>query len=427
MLTACILIGATFGCFLGVDFGNRFGRRVAFRITGAVCVITGVLLAFMPSFALIVMMRTLLGVSIGLVTALCPWYVNESVPAAIRGSIGTVFQINICAFIFVAEVVNFAFHPNASDTNIYLASWKWRLQLALVAAPGLMITVLSFIMHESPAYLASLADHEPLATGPESSKLSTMVPDHADIVLESGDSAFPVESHEKLGWGDLFSRQHFRWIFVGLVLAAVNQLTGINGVIFYAPKIFQDAGMANPLVMTFSVVGLWNLLSVFISFTFVDRLGRRPLMIASLGVMMLGAGLMSLSFLAFNEHNRVAPAIIAMILYIGAYECGPGPLFYVMAVEAFPASLRDPALGFTQAAGWIFAIIVSFAFPVLNSALGPAATFGLFALSCLLCGIAVWGLVPEPTTEKQGRERVPSFVEHDDNGVRVNSDPYQPL
>lgn len=219
--------------------------------------------------------------------------------------------------------------------------------------------------------------------------------------------------------------------------------------------------MSNPLVLTFALVGTWNLLSVFISFALVDRLGRRPLMLGALFFMFLGAGLMSLAYEAMPDH-KAAPAIIAMILFIGAFECGPGPLFFLMAVEVsrqekrkhthllpiqacritsrsaslfflcvcvssprsllktFPVELRDPALSFTQSFCWICSIVVTFGFPVLNDALGPAATFLIFACNCIVGFVLIWWKVPEPHGSSTSQKTLKSEDEE-----TVNS--YQPL
>jgi SP family galactose:H+ symporter-like MFS transporter len=107
VLTACILVGAFAGCFMCVEVANRWGRRLAFRIIGVVALVSSILLAFMPTFPLIVLVRTILGISVGFCAAACPWYVTDSVSAATRGSVGTVFQINVCAFILLAEIINY--------------------------------------------------------------------------------------------------------------------------------------------------------------------------------------------------------------------------------------------------------------------------------------------------------------------------------
>lgn len=358
----------------------------------------------------------------GFATALCPWYVTDAVPVNIRGSIGTIFQINICGFILVAELINYAFHPDASDTNMHESEWAWKLQFAFSALPGLFLFLVSFIMHESPVYLESLGEHERLHHHPIDSSLETISADHGvlDAARASSSPAAPGGgSVRKLGYKELFSLPNMKWVVVGLILAGSSQLTGINAIIFYAPKIFTDAGMANPLVLTFAVVGSWNLLSVFISFALVDRLGRRPLMLGALAFMFLGAGLMSLAYEAFNAHKAV-PAILAMILFIGAFECGPGPLFFLLAVESFPEELRDPALSFTQSTCWIFSIIVTFGFPVINDALGPAATFAIFAGNCVISFVLIFVYIPETGTKK-------SSTTLDEDEQQVNGSHYQPL
>ena len=347
VLTACLLLGAFIGCFLGVAAGNRWGHRFSLRITGINCLVCSVVLAFVPNFALIVIVRTMLGLSVGFATALCPWYVTDAIPAATRGSIGTIFQINICAFILVGEIVNYLFHPDASDTNIYIPDWKWKLQLTLSAAPGLFLWVLSYVMHENPVYIAKIEEAEAKASGvvgmagagSEHSQMISVTIDSASAVLALGN-----ETPVKAGYRELFSGRNLNWVFIGLILSSSNQLTGINAIIFYAPKIFTDAHLSvNPLVMTIAVVGSWNLISVFISFGLVDRLGRRPLMLGALALMGLGAGMMAAAYQFFPQSSWHAPvAIVALLLFVGAFECGPGPLFFLMAVRA-QAHAQEPA------------------------------------------------------------------------------------
>lgn len=150
-------------------------------------------------------------------------------------------QINICAFILVAEIINFAFHPNASDVHVHIDEWKWRLQLAFSAIPGLALLILSFIMHESPAYLQSLADQERLVNYGVGGGAGANGNGHLAAVVASDELGRTTPSYsdasapaEKQGWGVLFSRQNIKWVAVGLILSSSNQLTGINAIIFYA-------------------------------------------------------------------------------------------------------------------------------------------------------------------------------------------------
>jgi Na+/melibiose symporter-like transporter len=256
--------------------------------------------------------------------------VTDAIPPATRGSIGTIFQINICAFILVGEIVNYACHPDASDTNVFIPEWKWRIQLALSALPGLAMVIVSFIMHESPVYLQSLNEKEGLlSAGGMTPVASGSMSDDSELQRPDISS----NSVEKQGWGALFSRPNLKYVAIAMILSSSQQLTGINAIIFYAPGIFKDANMANPLVLTIAVVGTWNLLSVFISFVLVDRLGRRTLMLGALAVMTVGSGLMALAYEAFPSQKGPV-AILALLLFVGAFECGPGPLFFLMAVES---------------------------------------------------------------------------------------------
>jgi SP family arabinose:H+ symporter-like MFS transporter len=350
------------------------------------------------------------GLSVGLSAVLVPSFVNDSVDKSVSGSIGTIFQINICAWILLAQIVNYVCHPGASKTDVHVDEWNWRLQLALSAVPGLMMLVLSFIMHESPVYLQTLADKERLLDGGSgglspvaSAGLSddTEFQNSAKLNNDGGVVAAADEKPKVLGMRDLFTRENIKYVAIALILSSSQQLTGINGIIFYAPGIFKSADMANPLVLTFAVVGTWNLLSVFISFALVDRLGRRVLMLSALAVMAIGAGLMSLAYQAFDAHKGPI-AIVALLLFVGAFECGPGPLFFVMAVESYPAHLRDAALSLTQSSVWVFSIIITFGFPVLDSGLGTAATFLIFFITSVLSFILTWWRVPEPHSHSHG-------------------------
>jgi len=429
-LVACLLVGAFIGCFLGVYSGNRFGHRVSFRIAALNCIVMSVLLAVLPGFPLLVIARTLLGISVGFATALVPWYVNDSVDAAVSGSIGTIYQINICGFILVAEIINYVCHPDASKTNVHITEWIWRVQLACSAAPGLALFLLSYIMHECPTFLKGLADRERLVdNGGLTPVASAALSDDAELnhsanggALVSRDGvSVPVEA--KAGMRELFKSENLKYVAIALILSSSQQLTGINAIIFYAPGIFKDANMANPLVLTLAVVGTWNLVSVFISFALVDRLGRRVLMLSALAIMGLGAGLMALAYEVWPEHKG-PPAILALLLFVGAFECGPGPLFFVMAVESFPARLRDSAMSLAQSSCWVFSILITFGFPVLNEGLGSAATFLIFFIMCTLSLVLIWWRIPEPV---RGAKDSAVEVSRSRSGSEANGAAYQKL
>jgi len=358
LLTACILIGAFLGAFIGPWVANTWGRRMGCLVAGLVAVVTSVGLGLVGSFWPVIAIRSLQGIAVGMSSTVCPLYVSEMASEEKKGKLGTVFQIFICGSILVAELVSYAF--NQSNANL-LPAWNWHVQFGLCLIPGALLVLLSRIMPESVGFKAP-------------SPMSPSMHDNEDDEAGAGSQ-----------WGTLFS-SGLRWVAVGIILSVANQLTGINGIVFYAPQIFSKHFPKDALVLTFTAVGTWNFLSVFISFALVDRFPRKTLLIGTLT-------LMTLSSLVLGFVDTVAPSIsayvsvLAIMVFIGAFECGTGPLFWVMAVEAFPSNVDRAALSFTN-------IMLSFCFPLVASAIGQDATFALLSAIGALATLAIFWVVP---------------------------------
>lgn len=403
ILTAEILVGGFIGSFLGVNIANRIGRRWTIMLTGIITVITSVLLAVFDNYVAFIVIRTVLGVAVGFAGVVCPLYINEAAPAQNRGKLGTVFQIGICASILVAEITNYAFNPNNEDE---IPVWKWQLQFGLGAIPGFMMMIVSLFITET----LSSATFKPLTT--EDGGISHVVAnqdEESQAVNHANGSDAPVN-----GWKELFSRDGLKWLYIGTILSIANQLTGINAIIFYAPKIFTDAGLSNVLILSFSVVGTWNLMTVFISFALVDKLGRRPLMLGALVLMTIATFILGLAYATFPD-KKGPIAILSILLFIAGFECGPGPLFFLMAVETFPLRLREQALSYSNAMAWVWNIIVTFGFPVFNDNAGPVATFFTFAGFGVISVLLVFLSLPET---KNNSDHSPSTTP---NGSRKSS------
>jgi hypothetical protein len=203
----------------------------------------------------------------------------------------------------------------------------------------------------------------------------------------------------------MYSFSAWRWWLVGLILACCNQATGINGIMFYAPEILESAiDNVNPLILTFSVVGLWNFLTVFVSFALVDRLTRHALMLGSLAVIIFGCFLLGAAYShAFGSGTgQTVASLIALIVYLLAFECGPGPLFWIMAAESFPPNIADSALSISNALCWTANIIISFTFPFLTNSLTNAGTFYLLGGIGVFVFAGVHFCVPRKSTIKDG-------------------------
>ena len=386
ILTAEILIGAFVGSFTSMPLTNKYGRKFGLFLCGTIAFVGALLLSLIDSFTAIILSRTLLGLAVGFTGTLGPLYVNEMSPESIRGQLGTVFQISICGTILAAQVVNYLF--NSAD-SIYMPAWKWHLQFGLGAIPGALLAIASRIVPESPAFLEQKrVQDESIAM-----RSNRQGEAHHSLAHYSSQTDAQPQSMSML-----FKGANLKWVLIGLILAMGNQLTGINAIIFYSPAIFKEAGFHNTLVMQFSVVGVWNLLTVFISFALVDRLGRRPLMLVSLACMALATFILGTAY-AFFPAQKATIAIFSIMLYIGAFECGPGPLFFLLAVETFPPHVQKSALGLANGFAWSFNILVSFTFPVVNQMIGPASTFYLFSAITVACLFMVHLYLPETSTK----------------------------
>jgi len=390
LLTASILIGGLIGTALSVPLSNRVGRKISFIVCGCICVIGAVGMGVLgQAFAALVALRALLGVSVGMTATLCPLYNAEVSPVEKRGMVGTVYQISVVFSILLAEVINFAFNPSNNPT---LAPWKWQVQFILGATFGTALVALAIMVPESGVWKKYREKKKEKRRRQLSRRRSTSV---------AGETATPLEQQRltsepppNRGWRGLFHVSNLRWLSLAWILAISNQLTGINAVIFYAPKIFTEAGFeSQALVLTVAVVGTWNLIAVLFSLPLIRKYSRRHMMLGALLIMASGMALISIVHASIPS-RRAIPSIVAILLFILGFEVGPGPLFFILAAEAFPTHILHAGLNLSNQCAWLFNILVTFCFPLLTQATGSATTFGIFCIICLATCAALYFLLP---------------------------------
>lgn len=211
-----------------------------------------ILMILYKNYYYITIMRGLLGLSIGFSSALCSLYANSLVKADIRGRVGSIFQLSVTFFIFLAQLMNFFFVEEFDMNNCRpLSDISWRVQLGVGAVIGIAVIITLFF-------------------APEMKK-----------EVEKREGTTRVEE-------SLFTKKNIRWVVFALMLAVMNQLTGINGVMYYAAQILASAGIENVLLTQLLVVGLWNMLTVFIFMAIVDRMSRKSIFILALSIMIAG-------------------------------------------------------------------------------------------------------------------------------------------
>lgn len=426
IFTADILIGNLIGAYLGPWNSEKYGRRKAQIVNGMLVIISSSLMYFTEDFLLQVVLRIVQGVAIGYCATVGTGYVSEIAPPAQRGQLGTLFQLFLCGFMAVGMLLNLLFNPN----NIIdcLPDFRWKLQLSMAAVPGAIMALYALVwMPESPKWLeinakrnggtqnfggnySLLNDAEGMDDG--SGVLGT-IDERSGGFLDGGGSSGggnssggSTSSSSTGGWSMLCSSRGFKWLIVVIGLPMAQQLTGINAIMFYGPTIIANMGFSNSLLITFLVVGVWNLLSVFVSFVLVDRLGRRVLMLTSLLLMGIASTVMGVLFHEFPLGSSDLPKAIPLsmiMLFILAFESGPGPLFFVILNETFPVNIRKEAISLANMLQSGMNIMLSFSFPVLIVALGDhgndksgtGTTFFILSGFALLSFFFVYLRVPE--------------------------------
>ncbi|MGW0229584.1 sugar porter family MFS transporter [Actinopolymorpha singaporensis] len=381
-VVSVLLLGAIAGA-LGVSrVSDRWGRRMTLGLEGVVFLVGTVVLVTAQGYAMMLVGRFVLGLAVGAASATVPVYLSEISPASIRGRVLTVNQLLLTAGILVAYGVNLAFS----------SSGNWRAMFAAGGIPALVLAIGSLRLPESPAWQ--------LAHG-QGDRARAMIASvagesRADEVVERFEStrrSLQQEDDSQRGRSVLLSARVRPALAVGLTLAALQQFGGINTIIYYAPTIIQETGLSASNSIFYSVaIGAINLIMTIVAIRLVDRLGRRPLLLFSLAVMMVMLALLGLTFVA--GLGSVLP-VVFMVLYIAAFAAGLGPVFWVLIGEIFPASAHAAGSSASTAVNWTSNFVVSLFFLPVVGLIGQGETFWVFAVVCLLGLMFVLRYVPE--------------------------------
>jgi len=357
-ITSVILFGAALGS-LGGGFLAQYGRRVSCFIAAGICLFGGVTTAFSPTLWVFMTLRFILGIGVGLVGVICPMYVSETAPQKSKGRFGVLFQLSLTLGILLAYVVGFGF-KQIEDQSLAL-----RLMLGTGGGifPLLMMCVIFCGMIETVNYQRSTNDSETRH-------------------LSSQDSSTIKRNRGALS---LFSMARIRQTIKGIVLAVILQLTGINAIMYYGPKIIEGAGFHNATLLNVGI-GVWNFLSTFIAVSLVGLLERRTLIIGGTVVMSLALILVGLCLNDSIIRDPLAKGIgvgIGLALFIAGFEGGIGCLFWVLVNEIFDSDVREHGSSMCNVMQWLFNILVSSLFPLLFEK--KDLTFYVFGGIGILC------------------------------------------
>jgi sugar porter (SP) family MFS transporter len=374
------LYGTVVGSFIGSWPADRFGRRPTLLAVGVLFFASALGCAFAPNVSLFIVARFIGGLGIGVSTVAAPLYISEIAPPAQRGRLAAMFQFNIVLGIVIA------FLSNALLSRIGADAWRWMLGVA--AVPSLAYTLMCLGLPESPRWLLTRKGDR-LAALQVLSKIMRGAPlDELEASADTIVAASKVEIAHARFWTWALRRP----IALAFLVAFFNQLSGINAILYFAPRIFELTGLGQQAALLQSVgIGVTNLIFTFVGLWLIDRLGRRTLLIIGSIGYLLSLGACSWAF--YTGHVSIVP--ICIFAFIAAHAVGQGTVIWVLISEIFPNRYRAAGQSLGSATHWVFAALLTTVFPLMVSAFHPGAIFLFFCGMMALQLVWVLTMVPE--------------------------------
>lgn len=373
---AMALYGTIAGAILGSFPANRFGRKKTLIWIGVVFLISSVGAALAEDVYTFMIFRFLGGLSIGASSVVAPVYISEIAPPKYRGRLAASFQLNIVAGILFAYLSNYLLQGVGGAND-------WRYMLGVVGIPSLLFALFMLFTPESPRWLLLHRNDEEAAR-----KIFAMSGAPADEVIRE----IKHSTHKRTE--SLFSGKFNRLILLAFLIAFFNQLSGINAIIYFAPRVFNMAGLEKSSAFLSSVgIGVVNFIFTVLGWYLIDRVGRRTLMyIGSVGY------IVSLSLIAYSFQVHLHSGITWFtFLFIAAHAIGQGAVIWVFISEIFPNPVRAAGMSLGSLTHWVFAALISQNFTLVaeSPSVGPVKIFGFFAVMMVLQLLFVWKLMPE--------------------------------
>ncbi len=408
VITSWVTIGALFGALAAGLLADRLGRKRTGILAGLLFMVGAGVEAAAPGTAVLIVGRFVVGFGVGVASVAAPLYAAEMAPKQSRGRYVSTYQLAITIGILFADIVD----------DLLSRTGNWRLMLGGAAVAGLALMLVMAIMPETPRWLMKAGRRDDAAVSLTKVRGSAHVQDALTEIQDDLD-----ENKEQATWGEVFGRAMRRPLLVGVGLAVFQQITGINAIIYYSDEIFAQAGFVTPHQQaraTLYAIGVVNVLATLIAVAFVDRFGRRPLLLAGLVGMTVSLTTIGFAFLAFDEHDNTGGApstvgiitVICLIVFIASFAFSLGPIVWTIISEIYPNRTRGRAIAIATACNWGAAFLVSRYFLTLLDTIGSSATFWLFAFFSVVAFVWIWKKVPE--TKGRSLEEIQELWEHDD-------------
>lgn len=388
VVVSVVLIGAMVGAIMGGTIADRAGRRATLVLGGLIFIAGSIMAPLSPNVGTLIAARALLGLAIGFTSVTAPVYVSELAPPRTRGTLIGLYQFALTIGIALADLVGY-----------WLAgSHAWRLMFGVGAVPALFFLLLVLTVPESPRWLVAQNRER------EAEALLRTYTDEAGTALLLRDIRTSLLIPMERRWKALLSPMARRSLLIACGFTVLQQVTGINTIIYYGPQIFALAGMTSNQSAIFAtfLVAVVNVLATVIALLLVDRVGRKPLLYCGVGGMLI-----SLLSLSYAFHNQAAlgsslgvVATACLMAFITCFAFSMGPIGWILVAEVFPLRLRGRGVAAATLASGTSNFVVSLTFLSLIKAAGNSFTFLIYAGFCVVTLLFVRYVIPET----KGRE-----------------------
>jgi SP family arabinose:H+ symporter-like MFS transporter len=388
-MTGWAASSAIWGCVMGSMgagyLSDKYGRKTTLIITAVLFAISSIGSAVAMNLTQFVISRILGGIGIGAASMLSPLYISEMAPAEKRGMFVTLYQLAIVIGINIIYFINLMIA--GSGTEQWNIDFGWRYMLGSGTVPSVLFLTALFLVPESPRWLA--------LNGKEEEALNILQKTSGTVEAQSALKQIKLSAGTESGkLKDLFAPGLRTAMIIGLMLALFSQITGINAIIYYAPEIFKNVGFGTDAALLQTVIiGLTNTVFTFVAITFIDRAGRRKLLLwGVLGMLICLMGIGVVFYFKFSS----GPLLLLFILgFIACFASSLGPIPWVIIAEIFPNKLRGLAMSISILVLWFGVVLITQLFPILINQAGGALTFWIFGINALVLLVFTYKWIPE--------------------------------
>lgn len=395
VITSWVTLGALVGALVSGGLADRLGRRATILLASVLFTAGAMIEAFAPGSYVLVLGRLVVGFGVGVASVAAPLYAAEMAPTRLRGRFVSLYQLAITIGIFIAYLVDYVLSHSSG----------WRLMLGVSAVPAVLLVLAVWPLPDSPRWYMQVGRRT------DAERSLRRVTGASDVTgdLDTVQAALDDEAAHAIGWREVFAPQWRRPLVIGVALAFLQQLTGINAIIYYANQIFAAAGFTSPQsqsLATLWAVGAVNVVATFVAVAWVDRFGRKPLLFigtTGMGLSLVVVGAMFLKLSAVDPGTTTTTGttgeglitLVALVVFIACFAFSLGPIVWTIINEIFPSHVRGKAVAVATAVNWFAAWLVSQFFLSLVGLITTTGVFWLFAGFCAVTFVFVRRVVPE--------------------------------